>query len=406
MSFVATTELLNAYDFNSANIGRWHDLLVSQGIYFYVWRVNAMSEWNRNISPAIDKIREFVEDAEQKGIEIAVDFHTWYTTWDNYLRNSSSNQQGYIKYVVNTIQALDDLPIVTYMVLNEPQARNATDSENQFIVDLLNAAQVATGKPVSVRFMGGYNPTTGHYAKEIDEISDYFCSNTYWDARNPDGEVYGTTEAKLLQRRDEAHSANKEFWITEFGSRGGDAEQRNFVAAFVAWAQENDVDTIVCWASQISGGEAYSIMNSWTPRSAFYELTGGTGGPTPPPDTWMLNVHAGPGGSVSVSGEFTVNAGDSISVSASPQNGYVFGGWEINGTLNGFENPKVFTGAAGEAYHVIAIFDEKTTQPYNGVHARMFPLPVVVAKLADFRNIYERHHKWFKRLHDMLHPLI
>lgn len=43
---------------------------------------------------------------------------------------------------------------------------------------------------------------------------------------------------------------------------------------------------------------------------------------------------------------------------------------------------------------------------YSGVHARMFPFPLVIARLANFRDIYERRHAWFKRLHDLLHPLI
>lgn len=43
---------------------------------------------------------------------------------------------------------------------------------------------------------------------------------------------------------------------------------------------------------------------------------------------------------------------------------------------------------------------------YNGVHAQMFPFPIVVAKLANYRDIYQNRHIWFKRLHELLHPLI
>lgn len=46
------------------------------------------------------------------------------------------------------------------------------------------------------------------------------------------------------------------------------------------------------------------------------------------------------------------------------------------------------------------------TLAYSGVHARMFPFPLVIARLANFRDIYQNRHAWFKRLHDLLHPLI
>lgn len=52
------------------------------------------------------------------------------------------------------------------------------------------------------------------------------------------------------------------------------------------------------------------------------------------------------------------------------------------------------------------VTEEPSAPVYSGVHARMFPFPLVIARLANFRDIYQRRHAWFKRLHELLHPLI
>ena len=59
----------------------------------------------------------------------------------------------------------------TLMVLNEPQARTASISENNFILTVISAANSVTDKPISVRFIG-YSPSTGHYSPEIDKVCD------------------------------------------------------------------------------------------------------------------------------------------------------------------------------------------------------------------------------------------
>ncbi len=170
------------------------------------------------------------------------------------------------------------------MVLNEPQARTASTSENNFILNIISAANSVTNKPISVRFMAGYSPSTGHYSPAIDKATDFLCRNTYWDARNPTGSVYGCTEAKLLTALSTAHSQSKQLWITEFGKSNSNlAEQQAYVKAFVAYAKSKGMDQIFCWVSQPeSSGETYNIFNGYKPNPAFYELINtGTVNPTP-----------------------------------------------------------------------------------------------------------------------------
>ncbi len=160
------------------------------------------------------------------------------------------------------------------MVLNEPQARSASASENSFILSILSAAHSVTSKPVSVRFMAGYSPSTGHYSSAIDQASDFLCRNTYWDARNPSVSVYGATLAKMNTAISAAHNQGKEIWFTEFGKSNSNLEsQRIYVAGFVSWANSNSVDAIFCWVSQPeSSGETYNIFSGYTPNPAFREL--------------------------------------------------------------------------------------------------------------------------------------
>ena len=172
------------------------------------------------------------------------------------------------------------------MVLNEPQARTASTSENNFILSIISAANSVTNKPISVRFMAGYSPSTGHYSPAIDQATDFLCRNSYWDARNPSVSVYGCTETKLLNALSTAHSQNKQLWITEFGKSNSNlADQQSYVKAFVAYAKSKGIDEIFCWVSQPeSSGESYNIFSGYTPNPAFYELVSDeAANPTPSP---------------------------------------------------------------------------------------------------------------------------
>ncbi len=158
-----------------------------------------------------------------------------------------------------------------FMVLNEPQARTASASESNFILSIISAAHSVTSRPVSVRFMAGYSPSTGHYSSAIDQASDFLCRNTYWDARSPSAAVYGCSEAKLLAALSSAHGQGKALWITEFGKSNSNlADQQAYVQAFVAYAKSKGMDEIFCWVSQPeSSGETYNIFSGYTPNPAF-----------------------------------------------------------------------------------------------------------------------------------------
>jgi hypothetical protein len=286
---IASTELINFYSMTTNEATTFVQLLQNQGIPLFIVRLNAFSEWKSGTSSGIGKAKQIIEIANNHGIEVAVDLHTWYTTWDSYFDSSASNyannRANYIKYVKNVLTAFSDSNVYAFMVMNEPQAQTATTSENNFILDVISAAKTVTDKPISVRFMGGYSPTTGHYSSAIDEACDFICRNTYWDARYPSQSKYGSTQAKLLAARDEAHTQGKEFWITEFGRTNTNLEeQRSYVEAFVEWTNEKDVDAVFCWVSQPDvSGEKYNIFTGYTPNPAFYELISSELPPTPPP---------------------------------------------------------------------------------------------------------------------------
>ena len=287
---IVTTELINYYSMTNSEVQTFMTILHNQGITALTVRINSYSEWTGNSNTAIAKIKAIIPVANAQGISINVDLHTWFTTWDNSFRdsasNSAANRNTYINYVETTLQAFNGYNVNTFMVLNEPQARKASTSENNFILSIISAANSVTNRPISVRFMAGYSPTTGHYSPAIDQATDFLCRNSYWDARNPSVSVYGCTETKLLTALSTAHSQNKQLWITEFGKSNSNlADQQSYVKAFVAYAKSKEMDQIFCWVSQPeSSGESYNIFNGYTPNPAFYELVNtGAANPFPSP---------------------------------------------------------------------------------------------------------------------------
>ena len=287
---IVTTELINYYSMTNSEVQTFMTTLHNQGITTLTVRVNSYSEWTGNSNTAIAKIKTIIPVANAQGISINVDLHTWFTTWDNSFRDSASNsvanRNTYINYVETTLQAFNGYNVNTFMVLNEPQARKASTSENNFILSIISAANSVTNRPISVRFMAGYSPTTGHYSPAIDQATDFLCRNTYWDPRNPSVSVYGCTETKLLTALSTAHSQNKQLWITEFGKSNSNlADQQSYVKAFVAYAKSKGIDEIFCWVSQPeSSGESYNIFKGYTPNPAFYELVStGAANPFPSP---------------------------------------------------------------------------------------------------------------------------
>jgi hypothetical protein len=263
---------------SSSEVSQFMQTIHTQGIHMLTLRLNAMTEYSSGTSSGINKAKEIIGVANQYGIECNIDLHTWYTTWDNDFQDSASgsasNRAKYITYVRNVLSSFVETPVYAFMVLNEPQARTASSSENQFILDIISAAHEETPRPVSVRFMCGYSPSTGHYNAAVDVASDFLCRNSYWDVQNPSVSVYGATQAKMNTAISAAHNQGKEIWFTEFGKSNSNLEsQRAYVEAFVSWAKSNSVDAIFCWVSQPdSAGESYNIFNGYTPNPAFYEL--------------------------------------------------------------------------------------------------------------------------------------
>jgi hypothetical protein len=275
---LVSTELINYYSMTNSEIQTFMTTLHNQRITTLTLRINSYNEFTSNSNTAIAKIKTIIPVANAQGISINVDLHTWFTTWDNNFRDSASNaaanRDTYINYVKTTLTALNGYNVNAFMVLNEPQARTASTSENNFILRIISAANSVTNKPISVRFMAGYSPSTGHYSSAIDQANDFLSRNTYWDPRNPTASVYGCTETKLLNALSTAQNQNKQLWITEFGKSNSNlAEQQAYVRAFVAYTKSKGMDQIFCWVSQPeSSGETYNIFNGYNPNPAFYEL--------------------------------------------------------------------------------------------------------------------------------------
>ncbi|MBS7630257.1 cellulase family glycosylhydrolase [Candidatus Bathyarchaeota archaeon] len=279
--FVASAELINFYSMTSSEVSTFVNIIKAQGFTEITLRLNAMYEWSNEqpSSSGVAKAKEIITLCQSLGIAVNIDLHTWYTTWDRYFDDSASgnsvNREKYLNYVRNAISAFDGYTVKAWMVLNEPQAQTASTSENNFILSVISAAKERTQMPVSVRFMGGYSPSTGHYSSAIDDATDFLCRNVYWDPRNPDKSVWGVTEAKMNAMIQAAHSRGKELWITEFGRHNSDQQdQANYIRAFIDYAKSKGIDRVYVWVMQPenSGAEPYNLFNGYVPLPAFYEI--------------------------------------------------------------------------------------------------------------------------------------
>jgi hypothetical protein len=281
-STIVTTELIDYTGMSTSEVNTFISICADQGFTEITLRLRAMYDWD-NEAPStseVSKAKQIITAANAAGISVNLDMHTWYTTWDSYFRDSASNSESnrakYLNYVSAAINAFNGYNIKAWMVLNEPQARSASTSENNFILDIISTAKSHTNKPVSVRFMAGYSSITGHYSSSIASACDFIAANTYWDPSHPGTSVYGTTEAKMNALISYCENNNKELWITEFGKTKSNLEtQRAYVAAFVDYAKSENIDRIFCWVSSpdAGAGESYNIFDGYTPNPAFYELT-------------------------------------------------------------------------------------------------------------------------------------
>ncbi len=344
MVLSVTTELIGAEGITTTQINTFLNLLQTQGATDLIVRILAATDFTDGVpnSSSITAFKNIINRAPSYNMNIYLDSHTWYTTWDNYFEDGVSAHETYrdtyLTYITALINAMDGYDVKGWMVLNEPQATTASTEENNFILEVISTAKALTELPVSVRFMAGYSPSTGHYSSAIDSATDFLCRNSYWDPRSPGTSVYGCTQAKLETLYTTGTSLGKEVWITEFGKvNSNQTEQANYVEAWVTYANTKAIAKIFCWVSQPIGGtsETYNIFNGWTPRPAFYKLVNVTAPPR------VLTIIAGDGGSTSpVAGDYEYVSGTTSNpITATADGTHSFSHWLVNSSIVRSENP-------------------------------------------------------------------
>ena len=290
---ITSTELIDFTGMSAANIKAFLGEAKKQNMTEITIRFPAYSDAVDGVPDAalVASARNIIDEAYILGIGVNVDLHTWmkssnstYMTWDTAFDTSVAThltkRATYLTYIQNVILALNGCDVKAWMVLNEPQAQTANSSENQFIRDCISRAKLYTSKPVGVRFMGGYSPSTGHYAPDIDVLTDFMARNIYWDPRAPNTSKYGVNNATMEKMLSTSASLGKPLWVTEFGypcsspSDPTQAEaQRAYFKAWVDYANSKSFTKIFGWSSKPQGtGETFNLFNGYTPRPAFLEL--------------------------------------------------------------------------------------------------------------------------------------
>ena len=287
-TLITSTELLNWANMNASEVTTVINYMLAQNMTEVTlrWDVLATGDWTDGSANGawVTLAEAYIIQFNAAGIDVNIDLHSWYTTWDTYWDDDVAGtdelayRATYIDFVEDVTTELNDTNIKAWMVLNEPQFQTASAAENQFIVDIVVAAKDITIKPVSVRFMGGASPWDGgtpHYSSAIADEIDFYSINTYWDADDPTTPVYGCSQQDILDTIAAAEADGKEVWITEFGkTNANETTQATFIANWVTWGETNNCTRVFCWASQpeSGGGETYNIWNAYIPRPAWYEL--------------------------------------------------------------------------------------------------------------------------------------
>lgn len=298
MSTYVGTELIDWVSFSVEQMNRYLNLVKARNMNLIIARINAFSDWRSNSNSIINKIDQFIPIANAMGIDVSVDFHTWWSTWDNYFddqkhlgnTNPVQNRVTYINYIKDSLNKMRYMNVHSFQLINEPQYQTASASEGQFLIDLLLAGKEITYKPLSLRFMGGASPygeDGQHYPRRIAELSDYYCINSYIDCRrNPPSGKHGCTASDVMNTVNQAHADGKELWVTEFGCyKDNTATQATYVEAWIDWAKRQDIDKVFCWVSKPVGGsgERFNLFNGWTPNPAWYKLNNPEPEPIPEP---------------------------------------------------------------------------------------------------------------------------
>lgn len=290
---VISTEIINYSGLSASNVTALLNRLVTQKVPKATLRLSGMYYYDSTYgvgSAERAKAKQIITEGTALGLKFNLDSHTWYTTWRARFDDSgttgtpSSNRTAYINWLKTMIAEFETYPVEAWMVLNEPDSQQASAAENQFILDVVNGAKSVTSKPVSVRFMGGYSPSSNHYSDAIDMATDFLCRNMYWVSGNPgsywDPRNGGSGENIMLASLNAAHALGKELWVTEFGKQKNNPDteaQRASVAAQRDWFNEVGVDQAYCWALQPNSmGEDFNIFSGMTPLPAFYELVNQT----------------------------------------------------------------------------------------------------------------------------------
>ncbi len=107
------------------------------------------------------------------------------------------------------------------------------------------------------------------------------------------------------------------------------------------------------------GGVAYTLTTLSPENGGGFNITGG--GDTPM--TYTINVTAGDGGTATIDGKSStiVDAGSSVTITATPYDGYIFDAWYSGGRFVSLEAEYTFTPTASGTYN--ALFEKEAGTP-------------------------------------------
>ena len=107
------------------------------------------------------------------------------------------------------------------------------------------------------------------------------------------------------------------------------------------------------------GGVAYTLTTLSPMDGKGFNITGGSGAPI----TYTISVTAGDGGTATIGGKSstTVDAGSSVTLTATPYDGYIFDGWYSGGSFVSLQAEYTFIPTASGTYN--ALFEEEAGTP-------------------------------------------
>ena len=111
------------------------------------------------------------------------------------------------------------------------------------------------------------------------------------------------------------------------------------------------------------GGVAYTLTILSPGNGGGFNITGGGNAPM----TYTISVTAGDGGTASIGGKSstTVDAGSSVTLSATPYDGYIFDGWYSGGSFVSLQAEYTFTPTASGTYNALFVKETGTPVTYK-----------------------------------------